>query len=257
MRINSIKDLTLTSVLTAIMLVMIFVPFLGFIPLGALSLTLIHIPVLIGVFLLPSRYAIFLGFMFGAGSWIRAIILPQTPIDPAFQNPLVSVLPRVLFVIGAILLFKLFKWIESNVKNFDRWFFLLVSILSSLVLYYGFQAISDQVGWTFARWVPFVIIGSAVLIETYQNFIKNKKINEIIYPSVLLVSTMFHTLIVLSSLVIFEQRFLVEELLIEDFLGVIYAVAMTNGMLESLLAALIGTPIILALKQLKNRNEMS
>ena len=67
MKRNQIRDLALTSVFAAIILVMTFVPSLGYILVGITELTLIHIPVLIGVFLLPKRYAIVLGLIF----WIR------------------------------------------------------------------------------------------------------------------------------------------------------------------------------------------
>jgi uncharacterized membrane protein len=251
MKKSSIKDLTLTSVLAAIILVLIFVPYIGFIPLGVLSLTIIHIPVLIGVFLLPKRYAIFLGLIFGLGSWIRAIILPQTILDPAFQNPLVSVVPRIIFAIVAAFLFDLFKWIERKMKDSDLWFYGIISLSTAFIIFYSFRAISEQASWNFNNIVPFALIFIAGLITLYYAFIQKKKKNEIIYPSLFLLSTMFHTIIVLICLVIFEKQFLIEVLLIEDFFGAIMYVALTNGVLESLLAAVVGTPIILRLLEIK------
>jgi hypothetical protein len=64
---------------------------------------------------------------------------------------------------------------------------------------------------------------------------------------------MIHTIVVLVFLVIFEKQFLIDELLIEDFFGAIMYVALTNGVLESLLAAVIGTPIILRLLEVKEK----
>ena len=50
MKRNEIQSLTLTTVFAAIILVMTFVPQVGFITIGTMALTLIHIPVLIGAF---------------------------------------------------------------------------------------------------------------------------------------------------------------------------------------------------------------
>ena len=56
--------------------------------------------------------------MFGIGSLIRAATTPTGVLDPAFVNPLVSVLPRMLFAIAASYLFDLFKLFDRKVKKF-------------------------------------------------------------------------------------------------------------------------------------------
>ena len=58
MRREQIYDLTLTAMFLAIILVMAFVPYLGFIPspfIPGVSLTLIHIPVIIGGIILGRK----------------------------------------------------------------------------------------------------------------------------------------------------------------------------------------------------------
>ena len=71
-------------------------------------------------------------------------------------------------------------------------------------------------------------------------------------PSTLLIATVIHTVLVLTALVIFEGAYISELLQSDDLIGFVYTVAVTNGLLEAILAILIGTPIILALKQVKN-----
>jgi len=65
-------DLVMTAVFTAIMIVMTSVPFLGYIPIGTVRATLVHIPVIIGAILLGPKYGAFLGFVFGCISlWMN------------------------------------------------------------------------------------------------------------------------------------------------------------------------------------------
>ena len=46
------KDMVTTAMFVAIILAMSFVPYLGYIPLGFMNSTIIHIPVIIGAILL-------------------------------------------------------------------------------------------------------------------------------------------------------------------------------------------------------------
>lgn len=94
----STKELTLTAVLTAIVLVMGLVPAFGFIPLTPMvGFTIIHIPVLVGAYFGGRKVGGFLGLVFGLTSLFVAFTRPSGLLDPIFTNPLVSVLPRFLF----------------------------------------------------------------------------------------------------------------------------------------------------------------
>ena len=102
-----IQNLTVNAMLIALIALMGFVPFLGFIPLGAsVSITLIHLPVLLGAALLSTRSATLLGLSFGLVSLLVVVTNPTPqPIDLFFVNPLISVLPRILFGLFAGILF--------------------------------------------------------------------------------------------------------------------------------------------------------
>ena len=81
MKKNDIFYLSLTGIFTAIIVLMTIVPQLGFIFLTPLaSVTLLHIPVLIGVFMMPKKYGIMLGLAFGVASFVRSFF-PQGPLD--------------------------------------------------------------------------------------------------------------------------------------------------------------------------------
>ncbi len=96
MRNERVKEMTLIAMFTAIVAVMSFVPFLGFITVGGVAITLIHIPVLIGAIFGGKRTGIFLATAFGVFSMIRAFMTPEL-FNVFFQNPLVAILPRFLF----------------------------------------------------------------------------------------------------------------------------------------------------------------
>jgi uncharacterized membrane protein len=102
-----IQNLTVNAMLIALIALMGFVPFLGFIPLGAsVSITIIHLPVLLGAALLSTRSATLLGLSFGLVSLLVVVTNPTLqPIDLFFVNPLISVLPRILFGLFAGILF--------------------------------------------------------------------------------------------------------------------------------------------------------
>jgi uncharacterized membrane protein len=102
-----IQNLTVNAMIIALIALMGFVPFLGFIPLGAsVSITIIHLPVLLGAALLSTRSATLFGLSFGLVSLLVVVTNPTPqPIDLFFVNPLISVLPRILFGLFAGVLF--------------------------------------------------------------------------------------------------------------------------------------------------------
>lgn len=97
MRNKKVFEMTFISSFLAIIVLMALVPQLGFIQIGVVAMTIIHIPVLIGGIFGGRKVAISLGLAFGLLSLFVALTRPSLPADFVFQNPLVSVLPRVLF----------------------------------------------------------------------------------------------------------------------------------------------------------------
>jgi uncharacterized membrane protein len=69
---------------------------LGFIPwFAGASLTVMHVPVIIGAVLEGPIVGGVIGLIFGVFSLIQSAIGPQGPADVWFVNPLVSILPRL------------------------------------------------------------------------------------------------------------------------------------------------------------------
>ena len=77
MKENQTKQLVLTALFAAIIIIMASVPFLGYIPLGLMNATIIHIPVILGALFLGPKKGAFLGFLFGLTSLIKATFTPN------------------------------------------------------------------------------------------------------------------------------------------------------------------------------------
>jgi len=85
---------------------------LGFIPwFSGASLTIMHVPVIIGAVLEGPIVGAVVGLIFGIFSMIQAAVAPTGPSDTIFTNPLVAVLPRLL--IGPL------AWLAW--KGLQRW----------------------------------------------------------------------------------------------------------------------------------------
>ena len=71
-----VREMVQTAVFAAVILIMAFTPFLGYIPLGFTRVTTIHIPVILGSLMLgPGRGAV-LGGVFGLTSFINNTVNP-------------------------------------------------------------------------------------------------------------------------------------------------------------------------------------
>lgn len=113
MRKNRTKWMTYNGLLAAIIVVMAMVPFLGFLTFGAVAIQLISIPVIIGGILFGWKSATFLSLVFGLFSMFVAATRGGAG-DLIFTNPLVSVLPRLLFGLSIVPIYNMVKGLVKN-----------------------------------------------------------------------------------------------------------------------------------------------
>jgi uncharacterized membrane protein len=105
------RKIAITGVLGAISIVLGLTR-LGFIPwFSGASLTVMHIPVIIGAVLEGPIVGAAIGLIFGLFSMLQAAIAPTGPADVWFTNPLLAVAPRLF--IGPV---AYFVW-----KALSRW----------------------------------------------------------------------------------------------------------------------------------------
>lgn len=104
----NVKKLVLAAVFIAIIIVMTAVPYTGYITYlpGGIAITTLHIPVIIGAVFLGWKYGALLGGVWGITCVVKAFLNPEAGNIP-FQNPLVSVLPRIIVGMVAGLVFSL------------------------------------------------------------------------------------------------------------------------------------------------------
>ena len=115
MKNKAIENIVLNALIIAIIAVMTFVPYVGYIsiPGTPISITTIHIAVIIFAWMFGWSKGIVAGLAFGVMSLIKAAAMPVSPSDVYFVNPLISVLPRLLFGFIAGLGFDLLRLIRK------------------------------------------------------------------------------------------------------------------------------------------------
>ncbi len=103
------RKIVITGVLGAIAVVLGLTHW-GFIPwFGGISLTIMHVPAIIGAILEGPIVGAGIGLIFGLFSMLQAAIAPTSPSDVWFTNPLLAVLPRLFIGPVAWLVWKALK----------------------------------------------------------------------------------------------------------------------------------------------------
>lgn len=104
---NKTRTLVYTAVLLALILLLGFVPNVGYITVGPVQITLVHIPVIIGACLFGPLVGGILGGFFGLTSFFQAVYPVASPLwSPLFfsyplQLLLVCLIPRILTGVAA------------------------------------------------------------------------------------------------------------------------------------------------------------
>ena len=115
---NNTKRLVILSLFIAIIILQRWVPFLGFITIGPIAMTIIPITIILGTLWFGTRDGAILGFVFGLNSLIRAWLIGNPIERMLFTSPLVSVIPRVLMpVILGLLLHSVLKRLPDSTKG--------------------------------------------------------------------------------------------------------------------------------------------
>ena len=136
MNFTSDKSRTLglvqTALLGAIILLLAFTPSLGYIPLGVINATIVHVPVIIGSLLLGPKRGAVLGFLFGLSSMIMATTTPAltsfifspflsagvAPLGPLW-SVIICFVPRILVGIVPYYVYQALKGVFKGKKGTD------------------------------------------------------------------------------------------------------------------------------------------
>lgn len=124
--ISKVKGMTQVALFIALIFLMAFTPFLGYIPLGFTRATIIHIPVIIGALLLGPKKGAVLGFAFGLTSFINNTMNPTvtsfvfTPFyslgeySGGIGSVIICFVPRILV---GIVPFYVYRLIQKHSKG--------------------------------------------------------------------------------------------------------------------------------------------
>jgi uncharacterized membrane protein len=141
---NRTRKIVITSVMAAVSVVL-GATRLGFIPwFSGASLTIMHVPVIIGAILEGPIVGMIIGLIFGVFSLIQAAVAPTGPVDVFFVNPLISVLPRIVIGLSAWAIYRAFNGKLTALAT------ILASIAGSLtntILVLGALGIAGALPW--------------------------------------------------------------------------------------------------------------
>ncbi len=166
MRNNKVKEMTVYAMFIAILAILSFTP-IGYISVGGVSITIIHIIVLIAAFTLGIKGGLIVGLLFGVFSLIRAWTAPNSLFDWIFRNPLVSVLPRIIF--GGLA--GLFAALVKRINNKAKMHFAIAG-LSGVATFLHTVMVLPMMYWAGTRMADVsALIGSGASAEAAQGFV--------------------------------------------------------------------------------------
>ena len=151
--------LVLCALFAALIVVMTFTPYLGYITVGIIEITTLHMVVIFGATVLGAKFGAILGGVWGLTCIVRAF---QFGIIP-FQNPMVSLAPRIIVGIVAGLVFlglsktKCKKPIALSISALIGTLTNTVLVLSFLQIFGGFEVLFGEAAKTLD-----VIIGTLI-----------------------------------------------------------------------------------------------
>lgn len=238
-----LRKIVVIAVLGAISAVFGMTP-IGFIPVGPTRATIMHIPVIIGAIMEGPIVGGFVGLIFGLFSVYQALTTP-TPVSFAFLNPMVSIVPRVLIGVVTYYVYSTLRNLGKN-KTMGLLYLIWIGIIGYLSYGIYTNVKGSQNIWLILMNIILIFL---TLIMAYFTQIKFKdKALDIILSSA--IGTLTNTIGVLSMIYLFYA---------EKFVGaiggdvttarkVIFGIGVTNGIPETIIAIIIVTSVVGALK---------
>lgn len=228
MKKTDLREFIGIALFIAIISVMAAIPQIGYIkvPFLPFDITLLFVPVLVGSALYGKKGALILGLCFGLSSLAVAWLRPSTPFDLVFRNPLISVLPRVLFTIIFLYLLDATKKVRPHIIG------ILVSVVFTVMLV---LFIIYNLSSTILILTGF-LIGISVVLSVISYKYESAKI---VYVLPTFLSILLHSFMVLLAIVLLYSSTLVDTFNIKNIFNVISLIIVTNSMFEATISAII------------------
>jgi len=237
---SNLKKFTTTALLIALILLMGLVPYVGYIPIGPIKITLICIPVIIGTLALGLRSGLILGFVFGITSliqvWYPGDILGQTLLNiNAWKLLLILFIPRLLV---PVVTYYVYRLLETKYE-----------IYFEVVLFAIFTALGIFVQWTFL--IPAALM---LIIFVFFRRIDEVKLN---YGLAALFGSLTNTVFFLSGVYFLylpdpgvEKIAELLQISVDKIGAFLAGIALTNGLPEAILALFLCVLILIPLNKM-------
>lgn len=111
---SKVRQMTIVGLLSGIT-IFLGVTGYGFIQLPVARLTIMHIPVIIGVLIEGPKVGLAIAFMFGGFSFFQNLMAPNL-LSFAFIDPRVSILPRLLIPLTTYGVYKILKIKNESIR---------------------------------------------------------------------------------------------------------------------------------------------
>lgn len=251
---NRTKKLVLASILSAICIVLGLTP-LGFIPIGPVKATILHIPVILGALFGGPIVGVIVGLVFGIMSFLQA------PTDPTFSViwaigglreffliAVTAIAPRVLIGLVAAYTYKLARKIPEKVS-----LIIMISVellFTSFIIFKLVSSIKNSESY----WIYILLLIAIIIIFIFSFKIIGKKYTEVALATAL--GTLTNTILFIACAYFFfvDQHMEIFALSRQGIRDIWITAALTNGVLEIIISVLIVTTISTAL--LKNKQDL-
>lgn len=268
MRNNKTSELVLTSLFTAIIIIMAFTP-LGYIPLVVINATIIHIPVILGALFCGPKKGAFLGFVFGFTSFIKNTIMPSSlsafvfsPVLASsvvgtagiFKSLFICFVPRILVGVLPYFVYMLIKKALSSESK--KLWGIILNLAVCVLLGFGLHAfIAKMSAGNMAESVNLIIsiIVAVVIFAVLQFATMKKDANVLSFVYAGISGAFINTLLVMGGIFVLYKDAYANALSIDAnaVLGVIGGVISFNGVIEAIVAAVIVYAIGAVLTKIK------
>lgn len=266
MRNNKTFQLVLTSLFSAIIIIMAFTP-LGYIPLVVINATIIHIPVILGALFCGPKNGAALGFIFGITSFIKNTIMPTSlsafvfspvlagsmlGLSGIWKSLFICFVPRILVGVVPFFVYVAVKKAVSSEKKV-LWSSVLNGLIG-LLLFAGLYAFMGKVfeSTNALQTILSVLVAAAVaVLLEWLALKKDGKIMAFSYAGV--TGAMVNTLLVMGSIYVLYKDAYAEALGIEPaaVLATIGGVISFNGVVEAIVAAVLVAGIGVVLNRIQ------
>ena len=253
------------GVLSALITVMTFIPYLGYISYGGLSITLLHIPVIIGAVVLGPKIGGLLGGVWGITCIMKAVLAPPTPLEGIiFRNPIIALIPRILvgFVAGGVFLLISKGGKKALSEKSEKILSAFVNTLLVLGAYFGVaflvkklflkDAVSQSPTLVYTILIVLLVVVAAGAFALFYKNTRKKNVSAAGIATIL--ATITNTALVMGGIYLFYGKDVgISSISFGGLTNFILAAFGINAILEIIIGYVLVVPISLALQKVRTR----